>query len=98
MIGSKCMEIPGVAIKKFKEWSQFPEKQSNAYDKRIADALLHILTKRPKSGENSESIEWDYTISFIRRMYYNYFQDISLLLRCMHLHNFQFSRYSLRPY
>lgn len=67
MIGAKLMEIPGVALKKFKEWSKFPEKQSNIHDKRIADALFHIFTK--KSKNNGEDIEWDHVTSFIRRKY-----------------------------
>lgn len=68
MIGSKYIEVPGVALKKFKEWSKYPEKQSLTHDKRIADALLHILTKCSKN--NGGDVEWDHLVSFIRRTYH----------------------------
>lgn len=92
MIGAKLMEVPRVALKKFKEWSKFPEKQSQAHDKRIADALLHILTK--KSRNNGADIEWDHLTSFIRRKYIIFGFFIVITLFNVHMVLFH-SRYSL---
>lgn len=65
-VGAKLIEIPKVAVNKFREWAKYPEKSSIVHDKRFVEALFYILTKHDIVKQND--VEWDGVMMFTRSM------------------------------
>lgn len=61
------MEIPTVAVDKFKGWAKFPERSSIVHDKRFVQALIYIITKSDSAKPND--VELDDAMMFIRSIY-----------------------------
>lgn len=65
-VGILLIEIPKVALVKFKGWLKYPENRSIVHDKRFCEAMFHILVKAFNSS--AKDIQWENIKLFVHSL------------------------------